>query len=95
MPLRRLDLFGCLQVGDLAPLATLAALETLNLPAHFTDLALVQKLPSLQRLGSGDFGTGAAAFDKVPAVAAFLAAHGQRLALQNKLAPRLELLRQA
>ncbi|HSI12883.1 MAG TPA: protein kinase [Chthoniobacter sp.] len=94
MPLRRLDCFGCGQLTDFTPLATLTALETLNLPAQFTDLVLLQKLPSLQRLGSGDFGTGMAAFDKVPSVAAFLAARGQQLALQNKLAPRLDKLRQ-
>ena len=94
MPLRRLDLFGCHQLSDLSPLTTLGRLETLNLPAHFTDLALIQKLRSIKRLGSGDFGAGVAAFDKVPPVAAFLAAYTQRLTLQTKLAPRLEQLRQ-
>ncbi len=95
MPLRRLDCFRCAQLTDFSPLTTLAELETLNLPAQFTDLALLQKLRSLKRLGSGDFGAGLAAFDKVPTAAAFLAARGQQLTLQGKLAPRLELLRQA
>ncbi|MEP6672330.1 MAG: hypothetical protein ABJF10_24410, partial [Chthoniobacter sp.] len=94
LPLRRLDCFGCPQLTDFSPLTTLPALETLNLPTQFTDLALLQKIRTLQRLGSGDFGTGTAAFDKVPTVAAFLAARGQQLALLSRLAPRLEQLRQ-
>ncbi len=94
MPLRRLDCFGCQQLTDLSPLTTLNGIETLILPAGFADLALVQKLRSLKRLGNADFGTGTAAFDKVPSVASFLASHGQRLTLQNKLASRLENLRQ-
>jgi len=95
LPLRRLDCFGCRQLTDFAPLATLATLDTLSVPAQFTDLALLPKMRALQRLGSGDFGTGVAAFDKVPTVASFLAARGQQLALLGKLAPRLEQLRQA
>ena len=94
MPLRQLDFFGCEKVTDFSPLTTLVRLETLNLPAHFAQLALVQKLRSLTRLGSGDFGAGIASFEKVPSVATFMGAYGQRLGLQSKLAPRLEHLRQ-
>jgi Leucine-rich repeat (LRR) protein len=93
MPLQRLDLFGCQQLTNFAALKTLTRLDTLNVPAHFTDLALAQNLRSLKRLGSGDFGGGRAAFEKVPNVAGFIAAYGNRLALQARFAPRLEQLR--
>ena len=61
MPLRRLDCFGCAQVSDFSPLATLAALETLVVPAQFTDLALVQQL-------TGDFAPSAAGYQRALAL---------------------------
>jgi len=94
MPLRRLDFFDCKGVTDFSALATLSNLKALNVPAHFGDLVLVQKLRSLERLGSGDFGASPASFDKMPTVATFISAYGQRLSLQRNLAPRLEQLRE-
>jgi Leucine-rich repeat (LRR) protein len=95
MPLRRLDCCGCEKLADLSPLITLPNLETLNLPAQGADLALLQKLRKLQRLGRADLGNSLAALENVPTVAAFLVTHGQQLALESKLAPRLNNLRQS
>ncbi|MEP6672131.1 MAG: protein kinase [Chthoniobacter sp.] len=91
--LRELDLFACRQLTDLTPLAALAELQSVNLPAQINDLGFVRQLRSLQRLGNSGAVADGTAFDKLPTVAQFFATQGQRLASEKQFGPRLELLR--
>ena len=91
--LRELDLFACRYFTDPSPLASLPELQAVNLPGEINDLTFVQQLRSLRRLGNSGVVADGTAFDKIPTVAEFFAAHGWRLAQEKQFAPRLEALR--
>ncbi|HSI12884.1 MAG TPA: protein kinase [Chthoniobacter sp.] len=93
MPLSELDLFACRQLTDISPLASLAELQAVNLPAQVNDLTFVRQLRALRRLGNSGAVVDGTAFDKLPTVAEFFASQGRRLANEKQFGPRLELLR--
>ncbi len=93
MHLRELDLFACRNLTNISALSSLVELQSVNLPAQINDLSFVPQLRSLQRLGNSAIAGDGSAFDKLPAVAEFLATQGQRMAREKQFGPRLENLR--
>ncbi len=91
--LRELDLFACRHLADVSPLAGLADLQSVSLPAQINDLTFVRQLRSLRRLGNSGVVVDGAAFEKLPTVAEFFASQGRRLASEKQFGPRLDQLR--
>lgn len=94
LPLKYLDLSGCLKVDDLSPLAGCDALEILLIPSHLSNIAFLQKLPNLKRLSNVGYGPAGGAPTRATPAAEFWKKNGERLAKQVPMEKQLDKFRQ-
>jgi tetratricopeptide (TPR) repeat protein len=93
-PLIEADLAGN-PLTDLTPLAGCRKLERLLLPGGTSDIAFLQKLPKLGRIGFGNLTAYTNYWNRVPTAEEFWKKNGERLARQVPMEKQLEKFRRS